>query len=827
MSAGNLPGTVEDSRQERLEDEFRSALEELLTSKLAATARQLRSELREDVREILAGLSSELLHRVGPSVAPKLRPSRQSSTSTGGASEAPSGIVSGVSDSRESARFPSKGGAASKTAAEPVAPRSEWMMRHRKSFIAGGLVIKAPYQRGGGAGGSKGTPFRVSPPKSGNQDGSGEGSPPGPVKSGSCDGHLHVPPSSGRRTSRASSRSKSPRSPMSPGLPTSNHSTFNEASCFKHPAPPTESPRPTADLRTSGLGHAHPCSLEVEGDHFEPLSDGSVRAVKRQGTESETSVSFSPEIVQHPFTTIPSKNHGGLRTLTLEEVTQSKETLQMESPAEGPAIVALISKGDASPQKPKRTSDDGDESEMRDSFGVPAIPRDDSKGGTASKSGARLFRGESHVVKSDRRGSPSREFSTAPTCLDRLRWRFAPFVCNEYYDIAAGILICIHAVLLGFEADIAAARARDGESQPLWVQFVAFAFSCVFVVEVMLRIFAYGDQYFNVEQWRWNVFDLAVVLLHLTEEVVQTSMRVSDLDPVEEIGSLGVLQGLRLVRIIRAVRVVQYMHELRSMLLSVFSTLRYLASALVMLFFLIYLASIYVTQQVAFFGRAHPDRVEIGTDLHAYFGSIGRCTMSLFQAITNGVDWRDLSDPLTEEISPAMAVVLSAYIAFMTVSLLNMITGMFVESALEGSRLQADADIVSKLRDIFDDMGVSDAGLITWQDFKAQMDNPRMVGVFRSIDLDPSEARSLFGLLDLTESGSIDAEDFVMGCLRLRGPAKSIDLATLMSETRRMNMQWQEQVGSMSENINAMRRELTTFNGTASAVSESESPIHR
>eukprot|EP00971_Amphidinium_carterae_P028372 558558-Amphidinium_carterae.1 len=50
--------------------------------------------------------------------------------------------------------------------------------------------------------------------------------------------------------------------------------------------------------------------------------------------------------------------------------------------------------------------------------------------------------------------------------------------------------------------------------------------------------------------------------------------------------------------------------------------------------------------------------------------------------------------------------------------------GMFLESALEGSRLQADADIVSKLRDIFLDMGVSEAGLITWQDFKVVLSNP-------------------------------------------------------------------------------------------------------
>jgi len=51
----------------------------------------------------------------------------------------------------------------------------------------------------------------------------------------------------------------------------------------------------------------------------------------------------------------------------------------------------------------------------------------------------------------------------------------------------------------------------------------------------------------------------------------------------------------------------------------------------------------------------------------------------------------------------------------------------------------------------------------------------------------------LFKLLDVSDTGAIQVEDFVMGCLRLRGAAKAIDLATLMSETRRMHRHWRQQ----------------------------------
>merc|ERR1712129_247437 len=62
---------------------------------------------------------------------------------------------------------------------------------------------------------------------------------------------------------------------------------------------------------------------------------------------------------------------------------------------------------------------------------------------------------------------------------------------------------------------------------------------------------------------------------------------------------------------------------------------------------------------------------------------------------------------------------------------------------------------------------------------------PAMHLYFETIDLDLREAEDLFHLIDIDNSGSIDPEEFVNGCIRLQGPAKAIDLATLMSEFHR------------------------------------------
>merc|ERR1712190_455439 len=56
---------------------------------------------------------------------------------------------------------------------------------------------------------------------------------------------------------------------------------------------------------------------------------------------------------------------------------------------------------------------------------------------------------------------------------------------------------------------------------------------------------------------------------------------------------------------------------------------------------------------------------------------------------------------------------------------------------------------------------------------------------FKAIDVDPSEAKHLFEMLDINGSGKIDLEEFLSGCLRMQGPAKALDLLLMTRESRR------------------------------------------
>ena len=53
-----------------------------------------------------------------------------------------------------------------------------------------------------------------------------------------------------------------------------------------------------------------------------------------------------------------------------------------------------------------------------------------------------------------------------------------------------------------------------------------------------------------------------------------------------------------------------------------------------------------------------------------------------------------------------------------------------------------------------------------------------------------SEAQRLFTLLDGDDSGEVGIDEFIEGCSKLRGSAKSIDVNMLIHETQTMISSW-------------------------------------
>merc|ERR1712107_224248 len=119
-----------------------------------------------------------------------------------------------------------------------------------------------------------------------------------------------------------------------------------------------------------------------------------------------------------------------------------------------------------------------------------------------------------------------------------------------------------------------------------------------------------------------------------------------------------------------------------------------------------------------------------------------------------------------------------------------MVTGIFVDKAMNAAREEHDTQLAIMIKNCFftaAEQGDPSDPQITWEEFQHVIDSAEMKSYFRDMRIDTSEARALFDLIDCDGSGGVSPDEIVIGCLRLRGPAKALDLALLIQTQVRMN----------------------------------------
>jgi hypothetical protein len=171
-----------------------------------------------------------------------------------------------------------------------------------------------------------------------------------------------------------------------------------------------------------------------------------------------------------------------------------------------------------------------------------------------------------------------------------------------------------------------------------------------------------------------------------------------------------------------------------------------------------------------------------------YWGSVSKSCLSFFQAISGGNDWAVLHDPLKEQIDIKMGFAFQGYIAFVQYALLNVITGIFVENAVGNAKKDKQDEMASLVRHflkIVSGEHEGNEGVITYEEYRNHLESPWMQQYFEYIDVDPSDAEFLFQLLDIDGNGEVGADEFLNGCMRCSGSARSLDLRQLTHEYRK------------------------------------------
>jgi len=380
------------------------------------------------------------------------------------------------------------------------------------------------------------------------------------------------------------------------------------------------------------------------------------------------------------------------------------------------------------------------------------------------------------------------------------------FVATSLFDSWCGFVIILHIALIGAEAEISTLQREPHRL----VAMMQLSTVCWFVLEIMLRAAASGPREFCLgDDWRWNAFDIALVLMAVfdwyLERVTSTGGNYSSIVRV-----VRILRMLRIVRSLRIIRFLRYVREFRKMLFAIHGSMQTLLMSLSLLIFTIYAFACCFTAGVSehFWTTGEED-----AELRQLYGSLMRTVYSLYLSVSAGRSWGEVATPLMA-VGPLLAALFFLFITLTLFGILNVVTSVFVESAMRTAqhyrellvqdKLREHENIVGHMREVFLQIDDDHSGRISMAEMEEFLADADLRLYMESLDISTGDTRALFRLLDSDGSGHIDIDEFCAGCMRMKGSAKSFDVHCVLFELERVARNWGEFMMFCEGKLNTM-----------------------
>lgn len=344
-------------------------------------------------------------------------------------------------------------------------------------------------------------------------------------------------------------------------------------------------------------------------------------------------------------------------------------------------------------------------------------------------------------------------------------------VQNRYFDWVFGMFLVINAISIGYSTNLRVKSEESATSENLVL--LDLLLCIIFTLELGLRWLSYGRKLYSMRDWQWHTFDTVLVIFQISDEIAGRLL----VDQAQDALAVdNFLQVLRLLRVVRLFRMVRLFPELSSMVYLIAGSMSYFLWTVVLLVLLMYCVAVFLTD------TAH--KTSLAQDEHQasmtrkYWGSVHTSMLSLFQATTGGDDWHNFIAVFEGHDSYGWHVIaFCVYVSFAALVMLNLVTGVFVEGAQKIIRQDKDVDLIKHVCKIFEDIDVDESMTISHGEFISHLDSGVMDAYFDAIELSKHQASDLFDILDVDGNDQVSIEEFVAGCMRLRGSARAIDIA--------------------------------------------------
>eukprot|EP00931_Biecheleriopsis_adriatica_P044007 TRINITY_DN25142_c0_g1_i1.p1 TRINITY_DN25142_c0_g1~~TRINITY_DN25142_c0_g1_i1.p1 ORF type:complete len:578 (+),score=86.20 TRINITY_DN25142_c0_g1_i1:71-1804(+) len=349
------------------------------------------------------------------------------------------------------------------------------------------------------------------------------------------------------------------------------------------------------------------------------------------------------------------------------------------------------------------------------------------------------------------------------------------FVASAAFEFGSVGVVLLNILWVGVQTDWVS--RHWSHDTPKYFSLIDLAFAVLTVCELTTRIIAIGWSFFYDSNWKWNWLDLTICLFQVVDVAANSLAGGSD-------GAKNI-KVIKLIRVARVARIAVAFPELHVLMSSIVDSMYSLLWVLLLIFAFLYAVAIVITQVVS------DHKLKMGRDeLHGdgmllltYFGTLDLTMVSLYQVISGGIEWGELSRPLEEQISPIFMYFFPIYVAFQLFAMLNVITANFVEHTNRRAvQVQAEGQVAA-LWDMLGhtpvEPGEEDPFTIDLTHFKQYRDHPTMIQFREAIQAEDMDCEDIFNLFDRDRDGVISPTELLQMSAELIGPAKATSLARL------------------------------------------------
>eukprot|EP00930_Biecheleria_cincta_P096075 TRINITY_DN87951_c0_g1_i1.p1 TRINITY_DN87951_c0_g1~~TRINITY_DN87951_c0_g1_i1.p1 ORF type:complete len:580 (+),score=108.48 TRINITY_DN87951_c0_g1_i1:117-1742(+) len=381
----------------------------------------------------------------------------------------------------------------------------------------------------------------------------------------------------------------------------------------------------------------------------------------------------------------------------------------------------------------------------------------------------------------------------------------ASVVKHRWFDnICAGFIIS-SSMLIGVEVEVKTASSE-------WIfDSVGLAYTVFFFIELVLRIAARGQMFFVGLDRAWNYFDMVCVGSSLIEIVVNAVLGSQGADS----SVLLIVRAMRVIRVARIIRVIRLLSKLRMLVFTLLGALRMLGWALLLLTLIMYMFAVTFTEAskpviMALEGDLSEERVL----LERHFRSLWTTMLTLFESIAGGVSWGEPLSALAG-LSPLYVFMFLLYICLVILAMLNVLTGLCCDYAIQNAVSDRDDAIRAQLKDkakwqqqfesMFKAIDSDESGEVSGEELGECLLDEEFQAYLAHLNVSVDDAFDLLELFDKDGTGTISIDEFVTGCMRVKGQAKTIDMMKIMRGVDRLH---EEVLGVMQLFVSNAKRRL-------------------